>query len=581
MKKVSFIAINVIVFIFLIVSCSNVTPTPPVNPGRLDVRALSGDFASRKAVAYSGIREGGGTPSEAEILEDLTLLEQGGWTLIRLFSSGEYSASILNVIKTNTLDIKVMLGAWISGPDSASHDDNYAELDRAIALATNPDYVDIILAVSVGNETMVDWSFIGVPPADMAAYIEYVRSHITQPVTTDDNWEFYAGINESGVPYATATIANVVDFISIHTYPLADTPWGLWNWKQEGVPEASRAVAMMDASIAHAQSNYNAVKNYLDSHGYTLPVVVGETGWKSYPSGGEVFRAHPVNQKMYYDRLMAWRDSVNSGSTGPVAFFYFEAFDEPWKGGDDMWGLFDKDRLAKYVIYDLFPDNKENEVYTDADAVYYLPPVANPTITQDKYVLYSENFNPDTDAQPTTDSVTGEPLETWGPWDGNTASVNAVYTDSTAEGTYACEITPIPSPNNWGWGLALILDYLDDLSNFTSAGYLNFSIKTDYPGKLEVGFQTGTTSESTACDVYMPLSSGLYGYINDGEWHNVSIPVSVITPYAAPAYGMPASATLNMALVSSPLVIADRYGVTGNVPNAANKIYIDDVYWSK
>jgi hypothetical protein len=44
----------------------------------------------------------------------------------------------------------------------------------------------------------------------------------------------------------------------------------------------------------------------------------------------------------------------------PLAAFYFEAFDEPWKGewGDDHWGLFDVDRKSKYVIWDQFAAEK-------------------------------------------------------------------------------------------------------------------------------------------------------------------------------------------------------------------------------
>ena len=66
------------------------------------------------------------------------------------------------------------------------------ELDRAIALANDPKYRDVILAVSVGNENIVDFSADRNDPAVMAGYIKYVRDRITQPVTTDDNFQVFS-----------------------------------------------------------------------------------------------------------------------------------------------------------------------------------------------------------------------------------------------------------------------------------------------------------------------------------------------------------------------------------------------------
>ena len=78
----------------------------------------------------------------------------------------------------------------------------------------------------------------------------------------------------------------------------------------------------------------------------------------------------------------------------------------------------------------------------------------------------------------------------------------------------------------------------------------------------------------------MPIASGEYGYVNDGNWHQVSIPISAITPKGAPAYGMPASVKLDMTKVQSLFTIADRYAVTGNL-KSTTPIKIDAIYWSK
>jgi hypothetical protein len=52
---------------------------------------------------------------------------------------------------------------------------------------------------------------------------------------------------------------------------------------------------------------------------------------------------------------------------------YFAAFDEPWKGIDDGWGLFDTYRTPKFVIWELMPESKPADApeFSDADAPYY------------------------------------------------------------------------------------------------------------------------------------------------------------------------------------------------------------------
>jgi len=532
----------------------------------VQVRTLSSEYTSRHAVAYSPFRSGNRdteTITAAMIKQDLDLLVAGNFKLIRLFDASDAVSKLtLQVIRDNHLDIKVHLGAYvISGNESF----NQAEIARAIALANA--YPESVLAVSVGNETMVSWSFNAISPAKMTAYITQVRAGVTQPVTTDDNWAFFAS--------APTDLLKQIDFVALHTYSLLDTVSapGSWDWQQTAIPEAQRAAAMMDASIAKAKADYTAARSYLDGIGYTfLPIVIGETGWKAVASGGETQRAHPVNQKMYFDRLEAWRQSAGA----PKNIVWFEAFDEPWKGGDDKWGLFNVARQARYVVQGSFPQSQwESGSYTAANALYYIPPVAHPPVTASRYTVYADV------------AVAGEalPLETpvWNAWqDGTTAT--AAEQPNGAEGTKSMLITP--KPLSWGWGMTqAFINSADDLSAFATAGSLNFSIKTTYPGTLEVGFLTGTATGASLYDVYLPLASGQYGYVNDGAWHDVSIPISAITPYGAMAFGMtnPNTSKLDLTQVTNPFVIADRYGKTGKADNSniTTPIQVDNIYWKK
>jgi exo-beta-1,3-glucanase (GH17 family) len=524
-------------------------------------RPLSDEFLSRKAVAYSGYRgaDHNTPPTPGQVLQDLQLLQEGHFGLIRVFGSGDADTKVvLQTISDNHLDLKVQLGIWISGPKATSDADNQAEIARGIALANT--YKDIVLAVSVGNETMVNWSTLKVPPADMAAYIQQVRVAVAQPVTTDDNWAFYA---DDGGQYDTTAITSVIDFASIHTYPLLDSVYDpSFDWKHEDTPADQRAAAMMDSMIAKAKADYTAVQTYFQSQGVTIPITIGETGWKAF--GPETDRDHPANQKMYYDRLAAWTD-------GPKQIFYFEAFDEPWKGDDDGWGLFDVNRKARYVVQALYPaDEQDGTHYTDADALYYIPPTSAGPVTASSYYLFA-------DAVPAGAAVPSSPT-TWAPWDSPPTASGTLTGGDTAEGANALQITP--APKSWGWGFLLALQNPEDLSPFDTAdGYLNFAIKTTYPGALEVGFFTGSTSSGTGMDVYLAIAPGQYGYLNDGAWHRVSVPIAAIAAKAAPAYGQPATATLNMAQVTEGFVIADRYAVTGNATVSTTPVLIDDIYW--
>lgn len=545
-------------------------------PG-VSTRVLPAEFFSRAAVNYSPYRAAVRNPAaitDAMVREDLQLLVASNIRLIRTFdSTPEVARRVLTVIRDNGFDIKVQLGVWIASGQEAA---NQAEIERAVALAR--EFPSTVLALSVGNETMVSWSFNAVKPADMARYIVAVRDRVSQPVTTNDNWAFWAS--------APSTILDVVDFVAVHTYALADSVYlpGSWDWKQTQVSPASRAQAMMDAALAKTKADYQAVRSYLDGLGRTSkPIVIGETGWKAEASGGELQRAHPVNQKMFFDGLNAWVAQARTGGSGPKAVFWFEAFDEPWKGSDDKWGLFNVNRQARYALQSRLPQSQwEPGTYTAADAVHFIETATSGPVTASRYTLYA-------DATTAGEARPGAAVATYG-WDSPATAYAGEGTTQEATGDSAAtnhfyEIGPAPAV--WGWGLILNLTNASaDLSNF-AGGRLNFSIKTTYPGKLEFGFFTGAATDGSGYDVYLAVdpASNAYGYRNDGTWRQVSIPVADIVARGAKASCCQNSSTsrLDLARVTSPFVIADRYGVTGkaNGTNDRTKIYIDAVYWSR
>ena len=563
----------------VLVACGGGGTVPATQPGGL--RALSADFSTRKAVNYSPYRSNNRDTevvTRENVLQDLGLLAQGGFTLIRTFdSSDEFARLMLQIIKDNRINMKVQLGIYIAPTNNTGADHasalqvNDAEVARGVKLAN--EFNDIVIAVSVGNESI---GFGGSTPEVMAGYLATVRASVSQPLTTNDVWDAYAGLPSSGSAGMPAFVTNLIDFAAVHSYPIlyaSPSYYDPWDWEQQAVPEAGRAVAMMDAAIERVKVNYAAVRKYLDSQGHNdLPIVIGEAGWKAIASGNLTYLAHPVNQKMFFDRLAAWGDK-STNPDGPVAIFYFEAFDEPWKAtanpnfNDDNWGLFNVQRQARYVVQSLYAASQwEAGSYTLADAVH-APTVVSPVISANRYTVYA-------------DAVTaGEVIAPTAQWFGFDSPPNAFAGEGTdallaAEGTHFMEIGPAPSTavgKDYGWGALSTNNTRADLSQFLNAGRLNFSIKTTYPGKLMFGF--GTTVAGAVFVVASNTNADGYGYVNDGTWHQVSIPISAFTA---------AGGKFDLAKLTKAFEIADIYDKTGNASRGnTTKVFIDAVYWSK
>ena len=297
------------------------------------------------AVAYSGFREGqhpdrgegAENPSDDEILEDLEILLAHDFNLIRLYDSGNNSAATLRLIRQHDLPIKALLGMWLEA-EFSNHErcdwldepipeeelaantlKNAAELQRGIELATEFD--DIVVAVNVGNEALVEWNDHMVPLEKVIANVRRVKAAIEQPVTVADNYEWWI---RDGAPLAAE-----VDFLGVHTYAA---------WEEKTIDEA----------LPYTVENINGVHAALPDK----PVAVLEAGWASVGiEFGE--RANEADQTRYYRDLKRWAGETN------MTVFFFEAFDEPWKGDPDNplgaekhWGLFNVDRTPKQVLKD-------------------------------------------------------------------------------------------------------------------------------------------------------------------------------------------------------------------------------------
>lgn len=566
----------------------------------IGLRPLPVEFSEWKAVAYSPFRTSTSEPARASeeitdemVKQDLELLRDAGFGLIRIFASSKKEGiTALRVIKANNLPIKVMLGAYVNSFEydptlsasakAAIIQGNEEELARVVALANA--YPDEVVAVSVGNETQVDWSFVKISSYQLARYIAQVRKQITQPVTTDDNYAPFAGkLPHHPAANQVAEVLAQIDFLSIHAYPSEDAlyssaddadTWPDWDWRQAKVAKASRATAMMDAALEMTKKQYGLVRTFLDAKGKSqMPIMIGETGWKAeMPSASGnnsryKFMANAANQKMYFDRLSDWANLSKNGS-GPRSIVWFEAFDEIWKGSDDKWGLFTKDRTARAVVL--------AAPVVVADAIYWSEPVANTAVTSTanpaapgtRYTIYGEQSTLDE-----TLAGASTPDLRWDPFgDSVYDTFFADNATSDAGGSNSLSITP--NPRNYGWGVLFQSpsDTTSNLSQFTDSATLNFSIRTTYAGKLEIGFSTDTELRD-AQEVFLQISNGdAYGYRNDGAWHDVRIPLSAFKAL---------NSKLDMKYLLSRFMISDRYQYTGNTAGQNIEVRVDKIYWSK
>jgi exo-beta-1,3-glucanase (GH17 family) len=288
-------------------------------------RPINKDRWIGNAICYGphrdGQRPGGdGEPSVAEIREDLTLMLLH-WNLLRIYGSTGFAETLLQVIHDDGLDMKVMLGVWIAPDEPVANRD---EVDAAIRLTHT--FPDIVVAVSVGNETQIHWSAHRTSFDTLLVNVRRVRAAVSVPVTVADDFNYW------NKDKSRALVAEI-DFITMHAHPM-------WNGLQ-----LDYAVPWVRHQIAKVQTLHA-----------DRVLVLGETGWATsvHDQGeqAELIKGKPgeAEQKQFYDDLRSWAEAERIGA------FFFEAFDENWKGGnhpdevEKHWGVFRADRSAKTAV---------------------------------------------------------------------------------------------------------------------------------------------------------------------------------------------------------------------------------------
>ena len=337
-----------LVLVSLLAGCNQTGNLNEPAPSTVEISLKQGKEAllngATRAICYSGFREGqhpdrgegAVNPSYQETLEDLQILSKDlNYHLIRLYDSGENSKMVLKVIDENQIDMKVLLGIWLKAevsnhehcewlvepiPDDTlqqNKNQNLKEIEKGIELANQ--YPQIIIALAVGNEALIEWNDHMVEVDSVISYVNAVKKAVQQPVTVADNFKWWA--------LHGSTLAKAVDFISIHTYPL---------WEGQDI----------DQALAYSIENIKEVRRSLPE----ARIVITEAGWATVASEfGD--RASEVKQAQYYREMTAWAEENN------YTLFFFEAFDEPWKGepgnaqgAEKHWGIYSVNREPKLLM---------------------------------------------------------------------------------------------------------------------------------------------------------------------------------------------------------------------------------------
>lgn len=212
----------------------------------------------------------------------------------------------------HALGLKVAYGAWISTDLVA----NQEQIDKLIELCNAGD-VDIAI---IGSEVLLRGDLTA---AELIAYINQVKAAIPAniPVTTDDVYSLWLTHPE---------LIQACDLILMNVY-------SYWEGvKLENAMESLHETYCQVWAVAGGKE-----------------IIVGETGW---PSCGDTIGEaipSPINAAYYFQNFVSWAEE------NEVDYFYFEAFDEPWKATaahpqEACWGIWDKDGNMKAGMQAVF-----------------------------------------------------------------------------------------------------------------------------------------------------------------------------------------------------------------------------------
>lgn len=214
-------------------------------------------------------------------------------------------------------------GEWAFTADAARSMRMHVAASADISSDTARNTDEISALVDLGTQGRIDMAVVGdevlmgnvLSEDQMIAYVRSAKA-AGVPVGTSDSWDQWL---------EHPRLAAECDVLIMNVYPY---------WEGTSV----------DKALESLRARYEQVKAVAGGR-----QVIIETGW---PTGGQVIGSAlpgPTQSAQFFAEFVSWANS--SG----VPYFYFEAFDEPWKasregGCGSCWGLWEEDGTLKPEI---------------------------------------------------------------------------------------------------------------------------------------------------------------------------------------------------------------------------------------
>lgn len=256
--------------------------------------------------------------TQDDVTQDIALLSQLT-SRIRLYGMDcNISSMVLEAINQLNVNMTTYLGVWVDGNSTTLQrqtNDLYSTLKQYGA-----SHVD---GVTVGNEVIFAQYATA---SDLGSYMNNIRTQLgtmnlgkTLPVGTADLASNWAG-NSAIIQDGDYLMANDHPYFANVTVDIAA------NW----------TIQFLNDNVVNVAGN--------------KPVIISEVGWPT-ANKDRVAPVPVASMQSFQQFLDTWVCAVNSLG---VPYYFFEAFDEPWKAIqfndlESHWGLFYSNRTLKEV----------------------------------------------------------------------------------------------------------------------------------------------------------------------------------------------------------------------------------------
>nr|CAJ90910.1 glucan 1,3-beta-D-glucosidase [Phytophthora cinnamomi] len=258
----------------------------------------------------------------SQIATELTTLK-GVTDTIRLYSLTDCDQATAVVPAAIEAGLKIELGMWVDSSTSSFEAEKAA---FETLLGTGVVTADNIVGIHVGSEAVYRGDVTAaVAISNLEAIRELCQANSgasSIPLTIADIGDTYSAHPE---------MIEAVDYVSANYFPF---------WEQVSI----------DAAADHFYQRFSALVETAST--YSKEVIVGETGWASNGTDADASPATAANAAKYlfdFYTLAAEKD---------LMYFYFSAFDEPWKLAtleanetvEAYFGLFTQEGALKDLI---------------------------------------------------------------------------------------------------------------------------------------------------------------------------------------------------------------------------------------